>query len=145
MNLTRWPDLLRVDPLDDGLRTMLRNWRVDAEPSAPQMRLDVRELDGQYTVTAEIPGVKKEDLDVRIDGRTVCVSAEVRREQREEPSGKDGERLLRAERSYGFVSREFSLGQEIDQSKAQARYEDGVLELTLPKKASTASHRLSIA
>ena len=147
MNITRWPDLLRMDPLDEGLRTLMRPINLDLDRTAPQMRLDVREQDNQYTVTAELPGVRKEDIDVRIDGRLVNLSAEVKREESAAPAAAngDGMRTLRSERSYGFVSRSFSLADEIDESKAQARYEDGLLQLTLPKRASSETRRVTVA
>ena len=145
MNITRWPDLLRLDPFEDNWRTLMRPLTLESNGNAPQMRLDVSEKDGLYTVKAELPGVKKEDIDVRIDGRQVSLSAEVRRDRQEPESEGDGLRTLRSERYYGFVSRSFSLTDDVDESKAQARYEDGVLELTLPKKVTAASKRLSVA
>ena len=145
MNITRWPDLLRLDPFEDNWRSLVRPLTLETNGNAPQMRLDVSEKDGLYTVKAELPGVKKEDIDVRIDGRQVSLSAEVRRDRQEPESEGDGLRTLRSERYYGFVSRSFSLTDDVDESKAQARYEDGVLELTLPKKVTAASKRLSVA
>jgi HSP20 family protein len=70
----------------------------------------------------------------------VSISAE----RKGEKSVKEGERVLRTERYFGKVSRSFQLGQDIDDAKAAAKFADGVLELTLPKKAATAGRRLSI-
>lgn len=144
MNITRWPDLLRLEPFEDNWRSLMRPLSLEAEGGTPQMRLDIREKDGLYTVKADLPGVQKEDIDVRIDGRQVSLSAEVRRERQEAPSQGEGGRTLRAERYYGFVSRSFTLSDDVDESKAQAHYENGVLELTLPKKATTASRKLAV-
>jgi HSP20 family protein len=102
--------------------------------------MDVREDDKSYTVHAEIPGVKKEDIHVTIVGNQVSISAETRQEK----EVKEGEKVLRSERYYGKVSRSFSVASDIDESASQAKYNDGVLELVLPKKAATASRRLTI-
>lgn len=104
------------------------------------IKLDVKEDDKVYTVHAEIPGVKKEDISVQIDGGRVQISAEVKKES----ETKEGERVIRSERYYGQMSRSFQLAQDVDEGGATARYADGVLELTLPKKAGSATRRLTI-
>ena len=108
---------------------------------ALEIRVEVKEADGAYTVQAEMPGVKKEDIHVQIDGNRVSISAEVKRESEK----KEGERVLRTERYYGSVARTFSLGSEMDESKAVAKFDNGVLTLTLPKKTAPASKRLTIS
>ena len=108
---------------------------------APQIRLDVSEDDKAYSVKAEIPGVKKEDIKVSVDGNQVSISAEIKKEQEE----KEGAKLIRSERYYGSVSRSFTLAQDVDQGKACAKYNDGVLDLTLPKKAGSTARNLSVA
>lgn len=107
----------------------------------PQMRLDLSEDDKNFFVKAEIPGVNKDDIKVSVDGNQISVSAEVRKEKEE----KQGARLLRSERYYGSVSRSFTLDENVDQAAAQAKYENGVLQLTLPKKHNGQSHVLKIA
>jgi HSP20 family protein len=91
-------------------------------------------------VLAELPGAKKEDINVQIDGDQVSITAEVRTER----EAREGERVLHSERYAGKVARAFRLGEELDESKAVAKYNDGILELTLPKKATTASRQISI-
>jgi len=98
----------------------------------PSIRMDVSETPEAYMVKADIPGMKKEDIKVSIEGNQVSISAESRSEKEE----KEGETVVRSERSYGRQSRSFTLGSEIDDAKANARYENGVLELTLPKRGS---------
>src|SRR5207244_6978427 len=93
-----------------------------------------------YAVLAEIPGVRKEDIQVSIDGNQVAISAEVKRQKEE----KQSEKSLRAERYYGRVHRSFALAQDVDQEKAQAKYENGVLELRLPKKAPASTRTLTV-
>lgn len=107
----------------------------------PQMRLDLSEDDQHFFVKAEIPGVNKGDIKVSVDGNQVSVSAEVRKQKEE----KEGAKLIRSERYYGSVSRTFTLDENVDQDAAQAKYENGVLQLTLPKKHNGQSHILKIA
>jgi len=136
----------RYKPFDDSFDELLRGFFVrpvafEGAPQAAQaIRIDVREDENAYTVHAEIPGIKKEDIHVTIDNEQVAISAEIRNER----EVKEGERVLRAERHYGKYYRAFALGQAVDQEKAVARYADGVLELTLPKKAAASSKRLAI-
>lgn len=105
-----------------------------------QIRMDLKENDTAYTVHADIPGVKKEDIQVSIDGNQVSISAESKSEKEE----KEGEKVLRSERYFGKVARSFTLAHEVDETQAQAKYSDGVLELTLPKKAATSAKKLAI-
>lgn len=140
MSNIRLPDIFNANPWDEhAWRNFLRPLRGEAV-EAPQIKLDVSESDGNYTVKAEIPGVRKEDIDVRIDGPVVSLSAEVKKEKEE----KQGERVLRSERSYGYASRSFTLGSEVDAAKVVAKYSNGVLELTLPKKTPSEGKRVAI-
>ena len=134
-------NLIRRDPLDDLFRGFfVRPVEMGPQADAPSVKIDVREQEKNYLVHAEIPGVKKEDIHVAIDGAVVSISAE----RREEKDVKQGERVLRTERYFGKVSRSFQLAQEIDEAQVTARYNDGVLELTLPKKAATQARRITI-
>jgi HSP20 family protein len=138
-NISRWDPFDDLDDLFKGF--FLRPMRLEAPgEQAMRIKMDVKEDDKTYTVHAEIPGVKKEDISISIDGNQVSISAEVRKEKEE----KQGERVLRSERYYGRVYRAFSLGQDVDQERAQAKYDNGVLELTLPKKAAAATRRLTV-
>lgn len=102
----------------------------DPLPSPTQIKLDVKETDAGYTVQAEIPGVGKDEIHVSLDGNVVTLRAEVKQQ---DSSAKD-EKVLRSERYFGAVSRSFQLPLEIDQAQSKARYDMGVLTLTLPKK-----------
>lgn len=134
--------LTRLDPFDDLFRGFfVRPVDMGTQPQQPSIRMDVKEEADAYKVHAELPGVKKEDIHVTIDGSQVSISAEVRQEK----EVKEGERVLRSERYFGKVARSFQLAQEIDDGKAVAKFNDGVLELTLPKRAANASKRLTIA
>ena len=140
-------NVTRYNPLDEAFDDLFRGFFVrpvgyEGQQQAPvQIKMDVKEDEKNYVVHADIPGVRKEDIQVTIDGNQVSISAEVKKEKEE----KQGEKVLRSERYYGKVYRAFSLGQEVDEEGAQARYNDGVLELTLPKKAASAARKLTIS
>ena len=139
-------NLRLLDPsFGDNFETALRRFFSPSvfEADQPQlkMRIDVSENDKGYTVKADIPGVKKEDINVRVEGNMVQIDAQTRSEK--ETRG-DGDKVLRSERHYGSISRSFSLGQDVDASKVQAKYADGVLSLELPKAAPADSRRIAI-
>ena len=142
MNTTRLPSLFTTDPfsLDDAFRSFMRPFRWEEPVGTPQIKVDVSEADDTYTVKAEIPGVRKEDIHVEIEGPQVMITAEVKKDTEEKKAG----RVLRSERSYGYASRMFTLGFEIDRAKATAKYVDGVLTLTLPKTVSAHAETLKI-
>jgi HSP20 family protein len=133
--------LTRHDPLDDFFRGFfVRPVDFGSPLEAPTVKLDVKEQEKAFVVHAEMPGIKKEDIHVSVDGAVVSISAE----RKQEKEVKEGEHVLRSERYFGKVSRSFQLGQDVDDSKAVAKFTDGVLELTLPKKAAAQSRRLTI-
>lgn len=137
-SLTRYdPFDAAVEPFDDLIRGFFRPVRLERE--LPQFKMDVKEDDKAYTVHAELPGMKKEDIHVTIDGNNVVISAETRSEREK----KQGEKVLKRERTYGKVMRSFSLGSDVNEATASANYSDGVLELILPKKVAAASKRLA--
>jgi HSP20 family protein len=139
-------NISRYDPFGDVFDDLLKGFFVrpvgyEGQPApAGRIKLDVSEKDGAYVVHAEVPGVRKEDIQVKIDGDEVSITAEARGEK----EVKENERVLHRERFYGKVARSFKLGVDIDESAASAKYADGVLELTLPKKAEAAGRQLTI-
>jgi len=138
-NITRFdPFNELVDDLFKGF--LVRPLAVEGRVELPRMKVDVAEKNGAYLVTAEIPGVSKEDIQVTIDGAQVTLAADVKREK----EVSQDERVLHTERTFGKVTRSFTLPQEVDEAKAEAKYHDGVLELTLPKKQAAAQKRITI-
>ena len=105
-----------------------------------KLKVDVKEDDKAFTVHADIPGVRKEDIQVDVDGNLVSIRAEVKKEKEE----KKGEKLIHSERYYGMVSRSFTLPSEVDEKGTVAKYSDGVLDLTLPKKSGNGGKRITI-
>ncbi len=136
--------IARFDPFADSFEDVVRSvfkpvhWQADAQPL--QIKVDVEENDKAYTVKAEIPGVKKEDINVQIEGNQVSITAESKQEKDVKENGK----VIRSERYYGSLYRSFSLGQDVDQVAANAKYADGILQLTLPKKPSAATRKLTV-
>ena len=135
-------------PFDQAFDELLRGFFVrpvgfeagQGQTQAMPFRVDVSENEQAYTLRAEIPGVRKDDINITIDGDQVAISAEVKKEQ----DVRDGERVLRAERYYGKLQRAFALGQAVDENSAVAKYTDGVLELTLPKRSAVHAKRITI-
>jgi len=113
---------------------------LEARSEALPIRIDVREAAEAYTVYAELPGVRKEDIAVEIEGNEVALSAETRRDAAQ----KEADKWLRTERFFGKSARRFALPAELDESKAAAKFTDGVLELTLPKKAAVTGRKVAI-
>jgi HSP20 family protein len=138
--------ITRGSMFDDFFRDISPSYYVkplhgDALPSPAQIKVDVKESDKAYTVHAEIPGVKREDIHVTLDGNLVTLSAEVKQQDYSDK----GEKSLRSERYFGAVSRSFQLPQDIDQTSSKASFENGVLTLTLSKKkVAGGTYRMSI-
>ena len=124
--------------IDELLRGFFRPVRVAS--AGASIKIDVTEGDNAYVVKAEIPGVAKDDIQVSIEGNQVTIGAEVKRES----EAKDGERVLRTERYSGSVHRSFTLPVDLDEAASHAKYENGVLELTLTKKPAAAGRKLTI-
>jgi HSP20 family protein len=142
MNDLRLFDPLALDPFDDSFRALMRPWRFGVADVTPRIKIDLSEQDGSFLVKAEIPGVRKEDINVRVDGDVVTISAETKTEK--QAKEKDTGRVLCKERQQGYASRSFRLACPVDETHADARYQDGVLELKLPKKAGSAPRRVAI-
>jgi len=137
--LTRFDPFWDVDDMFN--RFMMRPILREGMEIEPQIKMDVKEVDGKYLVNAEIPGVNKDDIHVTVEGNRVSISAEARQEK----EAKEGEKLICCERSYGMVSRSFSLADEVDENQITAKYDNGVLELTLPKKPGASRKEISIS
>ncbi len=140
-------NVTRFDPFNDLVDDLFKGFLVRplvfegrADGALPRAKVDVAEKNGAYLVSAELPGVKKDDIHVTIDGAQVTLEAEVKREKE---ATKD-ERVLHTERVYGKVTRSFTLPQEVDETKVEAKFRDGVLELTLPKKAAAQRKQITI-
>ena len=108
--------------------------------SAAVPRLDMSETEQAYEIQAEMPGVDKEDLKVAIDRQRVTIEGECRKANER----REGENVVYSERSARKFMRSFTLPTEVDDTAAQAKLENGVLHLTLPKKQGSEARRLTI-
>ena len=138
-------NLVSYDPrtetaLDEWLRGFFKPVRLDSAPTPVVIKMDVTETDNGYLIHSEMPGVKKEDIDVAIEGNQVTITAEVKQEWER----KEGDRMLRNERYFGNIYRGFTLPAELDESACDATYQNGVLELKLARKAAAPGKRLAI-
>jgi HSP20 family protein len=137
-------DVVRFNPFMDvddwfnnfSIRPIFREMEA-----SPQIKIDLTENDKSYVVRAEIPGVNKDDIKVTVDGNMVSIRAEVKQEKEE----KKGEKVLRRECYQGSSYRSFSLSSNVDEAKTQAKYDNGVLELTLPKKNGSTHKEIAIS
>jgi HSP20 family protein len=138
-------NLISYDPrtetgLDELFRGFFKPVRVEGAPTPIMIKMDATETENGYLIHAEMPGVKKEDIDVAIEGNQVTITAEVKQAWEK----KEGDRMLRNERYFGNIYRSFTLPAELDESASVATYDNGVLELKLVKKAAVAGKRLAI-
>ena len=137
-------NMTRFNPLEDSFDNLLRGlpvWLPERRAAAPEkFRMDITETDKEYQVLAELPGAKKDEISITINGNEVAVAVEVKQEK----VLKNGDTVLCAERYYGTLKRAFTLGSEVDEASAQAKYNDGVLELTLQKKTAAAAKRIAV-
>lgn len=138
-------NITRYSPLEDLLADFGKGFwvRPFALPGEAEIKLkiDVKEDDKAFTVHAEVPGVKKEDIQVDVDHDRITLRAEAKQEKEE----KKGEKIVYSERTYGMASRSFTLPAEVDANAVKAEYKDGILNLTLPKKANGAAKRIAIS
>jgi len=138
-------NLISYDPrTDSGLDELFRGFfkpvRLEGAPSPVTIKMDVIETESGYLVHSELPGVKKEDIDITIEGNQITITAEVKREWEK----KEGDRLFRNERFFGNLYRNFTLPADLDESACEAQYNNGVLELKLVRKAAAPGKRLAI-
>ena len=137
--------LNRIDPLARDMDELFQgffmkpfSWNQMTTPNP--FPIDVTENDGAYIVRAEIPGFKKEDIQVSVHGDQVTVSAETQKEKEE----KKGDQVILRECTYGRQYRSFTLPQMVDDTKTTAKYENGVLKLTLPKKGDSTMKKIAV-
>jgi len=138
------------DPLTDVFPSLFRSFLSDAALSreaattaparAAAPRLDVIEQESGYLLRADMPGVAKDAINIDIEANRVTIRAEIKRDEAAGAS----ERILRSERYVGALARSVVLADEVDEAAAVATFENGVLELTLPRKAGVGPKRVTV-
>lgn len=144
MRFSPFNNIVRFEPytgFDDMFRDFSLSPALQAFEAGQEMKMDVSETEQAYTVKANVPGMKKEDIKIDIDGNQVSISAQTTQVKEQ----KEGETVVRSERYSGRLYRSFSLGHDIDAAHAVAKYQDGVVELTLPKKVGNGAKQLTIS
>ena len=129
----------QINDVEEVVRGLMRR-PFSFDGSASQIRLDMHEDQDVYSIHAEIPGAKKDDVKVELDANYVVISAQ----KKSQPEHQNSGHCICSERNFGVVSRSMSLAHDIDPTKARASYENGVLALTLPKKSRSELHRIDI-
>ena len=133
-------NLTRYEPFEDFFKGFFVRPLAFPTETHLDIKIDVKEGEKEFMVEAEISGVKKEDIFIDVDGDTVSLRAEVKMEKEEK-----GEKIVYSERSYGMVSRSFTLPTDVDDKAVKAEYKDGVLKLVLPKKSNGSSRRITVS
>lgn len=126
-------DMMRWDPFRE-----IGSWPA-WKPAAFTPRFDVKENPEGIVLTADLPGVKEDDLKVTLTGNRLSVSG-----KRESEEKKEGEHQYSMERSYGSFTRSFTLPEGIESSKVHAEMKDGVLTLMLPKRPEVKPKEIKI-
>jgi len=138
-------NITRYNPFEDFFQDFGKGFWLKPLPFPAEtelkMKIDVKEDDKSFTVKADIPGVKKEDIQIDIEDDHISLRAEVKQEKEE----RKDEKIVYSERAYGMVSRSFTLPVDVDAKAAKAEYKDGVLNLTLPKKGNGSAKRIAVS
>ena len=146
MALVRWDPFRELNNLQQSINRLfednLRLWRLPDASLQQEMGsfpVDIKDTPNAILVNAEMPGFNKEDIRVSLNGDVLTIRGERKREEKEE-----GENFIRLERSYGSFSRSFTIDVPIKQNEIKARYQDGVLSITLPKQEEAAIRETNI-
>jgi len=138
-------NITRYNPFEDFFQDFGKGFWLKPLPFPAEtelkMKIDVKEDDKSFTVKADIPGVKKEDIQIDIEDDHISLRAEVKQEKEE----RKDEKIVYSERAYGMVSRSFTLPVDVDAKAAKAEYKDGVLNLVLPKKGNGSAKRIAVS
>jgi len=145
MRLVRWtPTNPNFSPVlrdrffsTDPFSRVLEDW-FSCTP-ASGVNVDIVENEGNYTLSAELPGVDKKDLKITVENDTLTIEAEKRNSYESEKDGR-----YHSERAYGKFSRSFKLNSQVDAEKIDAEYKDGVLILTLPKREEVKPREVTV-
>ncbi len=142
--IVRWNPLREMAAMQNVMdRVFEETWRPffeEGSAAVNTLALDVHEDDGQYVVTTELPGVKAEDIHIKLDGDYLVIEGEIP----EHVTEHEGQRSLIKERRYGHFSRRLRLPQPVNSDKVNATYDNGVLKLTLPKTEAAQPRQIPV-
>ncbi len=142
--IIRAPEHKSLWSLFNDMDSMFDEWRPgqvrNGDGNAWAPAVDVTETENEYHVVADLPGVKREDLDVSIHDGVLTINAETKYEKEDREEG----RLLRQERRYGKFVRSMRVGNDVDAEHIKAEYKDGVLDLRLPKHEQVKPKKIDV-
>jgi HSP20 family protein len=144
MSMTRWDPFQDLQSFRDEMNRTLNRWFSREEGDEPTRRrwmpaLDVTETEDAYQIDVEVPGLRPEDINVTVDQGMLTIQGERRSEEEK------GDRSYhRVERHYGAFRRSISLPRDVDASKVEANYDNGVLRLRVPKTAGGQAKRIEV-
>lgn len=141
MNLVKWDPFRELEDVTDRLNRIFGRSAIRTESSPGMLGMadwspsvDISETDTEYLIKGEIPGVKKEDVRVTIDGGMLTLQGERKMEKEEK-----GKKFHRVECSYGSFMRSFRMPDDADLDNVKAEFKDGMINVSLPKSAKPAS------
>jgi HSP20 family protein len=139
--LMRWDPFRELEDVQNRLSRLLGERPGDEEAFFHGWvpAVDVQESDKEYGIKVDLPDVKKEDVKVEVADGAITIQGERRQEKDEK-----GKRFHRIERQYGQFIRRFALPGEVDATKVQAEFKDGVLKVTLPKSAAAKARSVEV-
>lgn len=132
--LTRWDPFAELSRLQNDLHRVRGEARLGFNPA-----VDIFEEEDAIVLSAELPGMKAEDVHVHVENQVLTLSGERKLEREEQKEG-----YHRVERSYGTFTRSFTLPKHVDAESIEAKLEDGVLRLRLPKRAPAERRRIEV-
>ena len=142
MAMSRWYPIREVATLQDRVNSLFQDLSGDSQTVTAASfapAVDVYENSEKVVLKLDVPGIKEEDLDIRVENQTLTVSGERKFEKEEKE-----ENFHRIERRYGSFYRSFTLPTTVDTENVAASYEAGVLKLELKKKASAQPKQIKI-
>jgi HSP20 family protein len=134
MQLTKWDPFREMDDVFDRYAKALTNWqrsRGNQEVMATgdwTPRVDIAETEKEFSIKVEIPGISREDVKITAENGVLTIKGERKQEKEEK-----GKKFHRIERSYGCFTRSFTLPENVDETKIEATFKDGMLKIQIPK------------
>ena len=140
-------DVAQRDPFFQLMDRFIQDFPLAGQPNVDAGRgfkppVDIVEKDNAFFATVDLPGLKKEDIEISLEDGVLTLSGERKFEHQE---GEEGKAYRRIERAYGAFTRSFTLPQGVDLANVEATFVDGVLKLTLPKSEAAKPRKIAIA
>jgi HSP20 family protein len=144
MNIVRWSPFREIEALQENVNRLFQEQAAGSSQLAPSMRawapaVDVIEDEEKILIKAELPGLRKEDIDIELTGDTLTIKGERKSESEEKK-----ENFVRVERAYGQFVRSFTIGVPVKAGEIAANYKDGILEVMIPKAEEVKPKKVAV-